>query len=258
MDPVADLPELPSVDEPAPSVAYDAAPGAVSKKPSFAAFRSRARSIGKVQVAAKRARASANRVVTIHGARVMLTADGDDDDDERDARGARVAPKDDAAAAAAASALAAERKKIIASKLKSSALAKGKLAVALNQAADDAGFVVERAKTSRDLLGGGDGAKAGGPAELIEKIPLKGIAKLGEHLRHPPLLRPSDRMPWDLLLCGFMAYIIISAPYRLCFGAEATGARARARFACSRARVTHTHTQHTLYLRRQLLENAHA
>ena len=51
MDPVADLPELPSVDEPAPSVEYDAAPGAVSKKPSFAAFKA-APGIGKVQVAA--------------------------------------------------------------------------------------------------------------------------------------------------------------------------------------------------------------
>ena len=113
-------------------------------------------------------------------------------------------------------------------------------------------------------------AEAGGPAaqagegggaqsaELIEKIPLKGIAKLGEHLRHPPLLRPSDRMPWDLLLCGFMAYIIISAPYRLCFGAEATGARARARASRVLARASHTHTQHSLYLRRQLVENAHA
>ena len=122
--------------------------------------------------------------------------------------------------------------------LKSSALAKGKLAVALNQAADDAGC---RAREDAGTCSAAAGAKAAGRRAHRED-PAQGHA-LGEHLRHPPPLRPSDRMPWDLLLCGFMAYIILG-PYHVLAPRRRVRARARA----PRVLARHTHAHATLSL----------
>ena len=171
------------------------------------------RNIGSLQMQHKRAKVGRTRVIHIHGAAVVYSADDADDEDGDGASSAGEISAADVAQtkALAAAVLSAPGDGTASGGARPSALRQHQLK----------GLLQTHARASAQGVAAARSIAESGGVGFEEEA---GRAKL-----HGPsdwMLSPVQRMPWDLFLVTLLVYIMIALPYRLCFDHEARGAMA--------------------------------